>query len=166
MGRVLAHGHVDAIVVKDRRADDFIGTDPLAVVLVAFASPAVAVTRGSGANVITKVVPVRAVLSGTLDRGYRVLSVEITPQVILLDLQLPKMGGLEVLERLRADAHTRLLPVVVLTSSSEDADIFNSYRLGANSFVRKPVEYQKFIDAVSQLGKYWVHINEPPPYVK
>ncbi|NTV35966.1 MAG: response regulator [Anaerolineaceae bacterium] len=91
---------------------------------------------------------------------------QITPQVILLDLQLPKMGGLEVLERLRADAHTRLLPVVVLTSSSEDADIFNSYRLGANSFVRKPVEYQKFIDAVSQLGKYWVHINEPPPYVK
>ena len=91
---------------------------------------------------------------------------QITPQVILLDLHLPKLGGLEVLERLRADAHTRLLPVVVLTSSSEDSDIINSYRLGANSFVRKPVEYQKFIDTVSQLGKYWVHINEPPPYLK
>ncbi|MBI3995172.1 MAG: response regulator [Nitrospirae bacterium] len=85
------------------------------------------------------------------------------PEVILLDLKLPRMDGLEVLRRLRADARTRLLPVVVLTSSNEERDIIESYRLGANSYVRKPVDFVQFSDAVLQLGLYWLVLNEPPP---
>jgi two-component system response regulator len=85
-----------------------------------------------------------------------------TPTVILLDLKLPKLDGIGVLKRLRADPRTRLLPVVVLTSSSQDADIIASYNFGANSYVRKPVEFNAFMDAVSQLGLYWVLINRSP----
>ena len=85
------------------------------------------------------------------------------PTVVLLDLKLPKVSGLEVLQRLREDARTRLVPVVVLTSSSEDEDMMRSYRLGANSYVRKPVVFGKFADAVSQLGLYWMLLNQPPP---
>ena len=85
------------------------------------------------------------------------------PQVILLDLKLPKLSGLEVLERVRSDPRTRLVPVVVMTSSSEEEDILSSYRLGANSYVRKPVEFQRFADSVRQLGLYWLLINQPPP---
>jgi len=87
----------------------------------------------------------------------------ITPAVVLLDLKLPKVSGLEVLERLRADPRTKITPVVVLTSSSEDEDMLSSYRLGANSYVRKPVVFGKFADAVSQLGLYWMLLNQPPP---
>jgi two-component system, response regulator len=85
------------------------------------------------------------------------------PALVLLDLKLPKVGGLEVLERLRADPRTRSLPVVVLTTSSEDADIASSYQLGANSFVRKPVVFSEFLDAARMLGLYWLLINQPVP---
>ncbi len=83
------------------------------------------------------------------------------PAVVLLDIKLPKIDGLEVLRRLRASDRTRLLPIVVLTSSSEERDIIDSYHLGANSYVRKPVEFDKFTEAVKQLGLYWVLVNEP-----
>jgi two-component system response regulator len=85
------------------------------------------------------------------------------PEVILLDLKLPKIGGLEVLRRLRADERTRRIPVVVLTSSNEERDILSSYDLGANSFVRKPVDFAQFVDAAQHLGLYWLVMNEPPP---
>jgi two-component system response regulator len=85
------------------------------------------------------------------------------PTVILLDLKLPKLDGLGVLKRLRADERSRSLPVVVLTSSSQDADVLASYNLGANSYVRKPVEFGAFVEAVSSLGLYWVLLNRPPP---
>jgi two-component system response regulator len=83
------------------------------------------------------------------------------PRVVLLDLKLPGLSGLEVLSRIRSDPRTRYLPVVVLTSSSEESDILSSYRLGANSFVQKPVEFQRFAEAVRQLGLYWLKINRP-----
>ena len=85
------------------------------------------------------------------------------PAVILLDLKLPKLSGFEVLERLRADPRTSLIPTVILTSSSEEEDMLRSYQSGANSYVRKPVESGAFISAVGQLGSYWTLINQPPP---
>jgi CheY-like chemotaxis protein len=85
------------------------------------------------------------------------------PQLVLLDLRLPKLDGLQVLRRIREDPRTRCLPVVVLTSSDEERDIIESYELGANSFVRKPVEFQAFMDGVRQLGLYWMLINRPLP---
>lgn len=85
------------------------------------------------------------------------------PQVVLLDLKLPKMDGLEVLRRIRADDRTRYQPVVILTSSKEDQDLISGYRLGANSYVRKPVNFEEFIEAARQLGLYWLLLNERPP---
>lgn len=84
------------------------------------------------------------------------------PKLILLDLRMPKVDGLEVLQRIKAEENTRKIPVVVLTSSKEDRDIVESYKLGVNSYVSKPVEFDEFIDAVSTLGLYWMLINNPP----
>jgi len=85
------------------------------------------------------------------------------PQVILLDINLPKVDGLEVLRRIRANESTHLLPVVILTSSKEEQDMIRGYTLGANSYVRKPVDFSEFIEAIRQLGLYWLVLNEIPP---
>ena len=85
------------------------------------------------------------------------------PHVILLDLKLPKIDGLEVLKRMRSDERTRLLPVVILTSSREQQDMVESYSLGANSYVRKPVDFDQFVEAIRQFGLYWLVLNEAPP---
>ena len=87
------------------------------------------------------------------------------PAVILLDLRLPKIDGLEVLQRLRADDRTKLLPVVILTSSKEEKDLINGYLHGANSYIRKPVDFSEFVEVAGQLGLYWLVMNEPPPAV-
>jgi two-component system response regulator len=85
------------------------------------------------------------------------------PQLVLLDLKLPKIDGHEVLRRIRAAPRTQILPVVILTTSVEEGDRLSGYRLGANSYVRKPVDFTQFVDAVGQLGLYWLVLNEPPP---
>jgi two-component system response regulator len=85
------------------------------------------------------------------------------PQLVLLDLKLPKVDGLEVLQRVREDKRTKLLRVIVLTSSNEDEDKLRSYDLGASSFVRKPLDFGEFVEAARQLGQYWLVLNEPPP---
>jgi CheY-like chemotaxis protein len=86
------------------------------------------------------------------------------PQIVLLDLKLPRVDGMEVLRQIRGDERTRLLPVVVLTSSKEEQDLIRSYSLGANSYVRKPVDFEQFTEAVRQLGLYWLVLNETPPH--
>lgn len=94
--------------------------------------------------------------------AYSERKVNKPPKVVLLDLKLPKVDGLEVLERIKGDERTRTIPVVVLTSSEEERDIIESYQLGVNSYIVKPVGFEQFIEAVSQLGLYWVLINKTP----
>jgi CheY-like chemotaxis protein len=88
---------------------------------------------------------------------------EPTPSLVLLDLKLPKVDGFEVLRRLRAHPRAKLLPVVVLTSSREEQDVTRAYSLGANSYIRKSVDFEQFVEAIGQIGQYWLHLNEPPP---
>jgi two-component system, response regulator len=95
--------------------------------------------------------------------AYSGRDMRIMPQVTLLDLKLPKVDGFDVLRRIRADERTRLLPVVILTSSNEERDRISGYDLGANSYVRKPVEFQSFVEAVQQLGLYWLILNQTAP---
>jgi two-component system, response regulator len=87
----------------------------------------------------------------------------IMPQMVLLDLKLPKIDGLEVLRRLRADERTQMLPIIILTSSKEEQDLINGYKYGCNSYIRKPVDFSQFSESVRQLGLYWLVLNETPP---
>ena len=118
-------------------------------------------------NVLNKVVVARDgvealdYLFGTGRHSGR--DIAVMPQLILLDLKLPKIDGLEVLKRLRADERTRLLPVVILTSSREEQDMLDGYGFGANSYVRKPVNFEQFVQAIEQLKLYWLILNEAPP---
>jgi len=100
-------------------------------------------------------------LSGT--GAYADRDADLLPVVVLLDLKLPKVNGLEVLRHVRADTRTRLIPVVIVTSSDEDSDVIEGYRLGANSYVRKPEDFDQFADAVRQMGLYWLFLNRMPP---
>ena len=90
----------------------------------------------------------------------------VMPVVTLLDLKLPKIDGFEVLKRVRSSERTKLIPIVILTSSKEESDLINGYSLGANSYIRKPVDFEQFTEAIRELGLYWILINEPPPVVK
>jgi two-component system, response regulator len=121
-------------------------------------------------NIANKVVVVRdgaEALDYLFARGvYAARDVNAVPQVVLLDLNLPKIGGLEVLTAIRADPRTSLLPVVILTSSKEDKDLLRGYASGANSYIVKPVDFTQFAEAVRQLGMYWLVLNQRPPLVK
>ena len=94
---------------------------------------------------------------------YELRQPQESPALVIIDLNLPKVDGLEVLRRMRLDYRTKLLPVAIFTSSIEEQDLINGYSLGANSYVRKPIEFSKFRNAVAQLVKYWIELNEPPP---
>ena len=96
---------------------------------------------------------------------YEGRDMNVTPSLILLDLKLPKIQGLEVLRRLRADKRTQLIPVVILTASEDEEDLIEGYDLGCNSYLRKPVNFAMFIENVGQVGRYWLRMNEPPPAV-
>jgi len=115
------------------------------------------------ANNIVVVTDGAQALDFVFARGpYTDRNIDITPKVILLDLKLPKVDGLEVLAALKSDPRTKIIPVVVLTSSKEEKDIIESYRLGVNSYIVKPVDFDKFVEAVKSLGLYWLLLNEPP----
>lgn len=123
-----------------------------------------ALSRSNVANELVVVTDGAEALDYLFARGeYATRDMRVTPQVVLLDLKLPKVDGLEVLRRIRSDERTRLLPVVILTSSNQENDIKDSYELGANSYVRKPVDFEQFVEATTTLGLYWLVVNQPPP---
>jgi two-component system response regulator len=95
--------------------------------------------------------------------AYQARDPAVLPQVVLLDLKLPRVDGLQVLERVRANPKTRLLPIVILTSSTEENDRMSGYSLGANSYIKKPIDFQEFVDAVRHIGLYWLRLNQSPP---
>lgn len=117
-------------------------------------------------NIGNRIVVVRdgaEALDWLFKRGQHQGRPEPDPQVVLLDLKLPKIDGLEVLRQVREDARTKLLPVVILTSSKEESDLLRGYELHANSYIRKPVDFARFVESVRELGLYWLVLNEPPP---
>jgi two-component system, response regulator len=117
-------------------------------------------------NISNRIVVVRdgaEALDWLLKREQHAGRTEPEPQVVLLDLKLPKIDGLEVLRQIREDPRTKLLPVVILTSSKEESDLLRGYELRANSYIRKPVDFARFVEAVRELGMYWLVLNEPPP---
>jgi two-component system response regulator len=117
-------------------------------------------------NIGNRIVVVRdgaEALDWLFRRGAHADRTDGDPQIVLLDLKLPKVDGLEVLRQLRADPRTRLLPVVILTSSKEESDLLRGYELRANSYIRKPVDFAHFVDSVREIGLYWLVLNEPPP---
>jgi CheY-like chemotaxis protein len=123
-----------------------------------------ALRRSNIANPVTVVRDGAAALDYLFSRGaYADREAQAMPALVLLDLKLPKVGGLDVLRAIRADPRTQLLPVVILTSSKEDQDLLAGYASGANSYVVKPVDFTQFADAVRQLGMYWLVLNEQPP---
>jgi two-component system, response regulator len=107
--------------------------------------------------------PVKVARDGQEALDYLFAADRKLPALVLLDLRLPKVGGLDVLKRLRADPMRKLVPVVILTSSKEEGDLVRGYSLGANSYIRKPVDFDRFVEAVQQLGMYWLVLNEAPP---
>ena len=111
-------------------------------------------------NIKNEVVVAR---DGALALEYLLDESKRPPQIVLLDLKLPKVDGLEVLKRIRSEERLRMLPVVILTSSKEEQDLINGYRLGCNSYIRKPVNFDDFLEAARQLGLYWLLLNESPP---
>lgn len=117
-------------------------------------------------NITNRIVVVRdgaEALDWLLKRGTHVDRSEPEPLIVLLDLKLPKIDGLEVLRQIREDPRTKLLPVVILTSSKEESDLLRGYELRANSYIRKPVDFGHFVEAVREIGMYWLVLNEPPP---
>jgi CheY-like chemotaxis protein len=117
-------------------------------------------------NIGNRIVVVRdgaEALDWLFKRGKHAQRPDPDPQIVLLDLKLPKVDGLEVLRQLRADPRTKLLPVVILTSSKEESDLLRGYELRANSYIRKPVDFAHFVESVREIGLYWLVLNEPPP---
>ena len=115
------------------------------------------------ANEIVHLSDGQAVLDYLFAEGpYSGRNIQKVPKVVLLDLKLPKVGGLQVLKRLRDDARTKLLPIVILTSSQEESDLVESYKLGANSYIVKPVEFENFSKSIREIGLYWLVLNKPP----
>ncbi len=122
-----------------------------------------ALSRHNLANIVVHVPDGKEALDFIFARGaYSHRDPGVCPRVVFLDLKLPKVDGLEVLRAIKGDVRTRTIPVVVLTSSSEERDIVESYQLGVNSYIVKPVDFDKFVDAVHNMGLYWLLLNEPP----